>query len=238
MRRAKKNKNCRCRVWMAVRVSGGAAAVFCSSAAIAWVSTSVKERYRAGLVRLPRGVYHRSRSGSRLSIMADGGSWQDLAAEITVSWRMGELERARFVFNAFFTSADRADGQSCIDYPHWRHDHPYCWWCWRLLGSFESDLYGHPVCEECERWYEHAHCHWCWDLAEFWYLPAFHLPLCGRCSCRHLVGLGPPWYPNLLERQQLQVRWLFEAQARGSRYALPREVCDRVAGFLAELWRP
>ena len=107
-----------------------------------------------------------------------------------------------------------------------------------VLDSFESDMKGNPVCEECERWYEHAHCHWCWDLAEFWYLPAFHLPLCGRCSRRHLVGLGPPWYPNLLERQELQVRWLFEAQARGSRYALPRDVCDRVAGFLAEFWRP
>ena len=172
-------------------------------------------------------------------------------AQVSASWRTGDhgkispLKSQHFggwaswnagASNAFF--ADLTDRQSCIDYPYWRHDHPYCWWCWRLLGSFESDMQGHPVCEECERWYEHAHCHWCWDLAEFWYLPAFHLPLCGRCSRRHLVGLGPPWYPNLLERHELHVRWLFEAQARGSRYALPREVCDRVAGFLAQPWRP
>ena len=189
-------------------------------------------------MRLSRGVYHRRRSGSSLSIMGDGGVWHYAAAELIVSWRTGELERARNVFDLFFTRAERAHRQSRIDYPQWQHDHQYCWWCWSLLGPFEFDMEGNPVCEECELWYEHAHCHWCWARAEFWYLPFFHLPLCGRCSRRDLVGLGPPWYPNLLERRELHVRWLFEAQARGSRYALPREVCDLVAGFLAELWRP
>ena len=187
---------------------------------------------------MSRGVYHRRRSGSSLSIMGDGGVWHYAAAELTVSWRTGELERARNVFDVFFARAERTHRQSRIDYPQWQHDHQYCWWCWSLLGPFEFDMEGNPVCEECELWYEYAHCHWCWARAEFWYLPFFHLPLCGRCSRRDLVGLGPPWYPNLLERCELHVRWLFEAQTRGSRYALPREVCDRVAGFLAEFWRP
>ena len=77
-------------------------------------------------MRLPRGVYHRRRSGSSLSIMADGGSWHDAAAELTVSWRMGELERARNVFDLSFTRAERAHRQSRIDYPQWQHDHQYC----------------------------------------------------------------------------------------------------------------
>ena len=156
-----------------------------------------------------RESYRRRRLCSNLHIMVDGGFW---AAEPDGYCHDGSL----------------------LDDPR------YCWWCWSPLGPYESDMQGNPVCEECVRWYEHAHCYWCWDWAEFWYpgWPVFHLPLCGRCSRRDLVGLGPPWYPNLLERCELHVRWLFEAQARGSRYALPREVCDLVAGFLAEFWRP
>ena len=117
-------------------------------------------------------------------------------------------------------------------------DPRYCWWCRSPLGPYESDMQGNPVCEECERWYEHAHCYWCWDWAEFWYFTAFHLPLCGRCLRLHLDGSGPPWYPNFLQRRELHLRWLFVAQARGSRYALPGVVCDLVAGFLAPIWRP
>ena len=132
---------------------------------------------------------------------------------------------------------DDYGNQVCLECEFWDED-AHCYWCRRSLGPYE--LQTGNYCAECERWYEHAHCYWCWDWAEFWYpgWPVFHLPLCGRCSRRHLDGMGPPWYPNLLQRRELHVRWLFEAQTRGSRYALPREVCDVVAGFLAELWRP
>ena len=177
--------------------------------------------------------------------MADGGPWDDVVAEL--SWQPDGTFSLPEDFGMFLTRAERALLQEEIrGYrhedapPHWLDDPRYCWWCWSPLGPYESDMQGNPVCEECVRWYDHAHCYWCWDWAEFWYpgWPVFHLPLCGRCSRRHLDGMGPPWYPNLLQRRELHVRWLFEAQTRGSRYALPREVCDLVAGFLAEFWRP
>ena len=173
-----------------------------------------------------RELYRRRRWGSTLSSMF--GPWESLAAEL-------DARQVTELLN------DEIWGYRHEDVPvHWLDDPRYCWWCWSPLGPYESDMQGNPVCEECVWWYEHAHCYWCWDWAEFWYpgWPVFHLPLCGRCSRRHLDGMGPPWYPNLLQRRELHVRWLFEAQTRGSRYALPREVCDLVAGFLAELWRP
>jgi len=178
---------------------------------------------RSGLVTLVRELYHRRRWGSNLSIMADGRFWNDgvdrfFGQNHLHPYRVIREEEAR---------------------AHWLTDW-YCWWCWSLVGPHESDMQDWPLCEPCSRWYDHAHCYWCWDRSEVWYpgWPVFHLPLCDRCSRRHLVGLGPPWYPNLLQRCELYVRWLFEVQAGETAYVLPREVCDRVACFLAESWRP
>ena len=177
-----------------------------------------------------RESYRRRRSGSTLSGMF--APWASAAAAAEIFARQ----------EAEFQEEIRAGLWGTIP-QHWQatSEFPrYCWWCRSPLGPYESDMQGNPVCEECERWYEHAHCYWWWDQAEFWYpgWPVFHLPLCGRCSRRHLDGLRPPWYPNLLQRRELHVRWLFVAQARGSRYALPGVVCDLVAGFLAPFWRP
>ena len=120
------------------------------------------------------------------------------------------------------------------------------------MPPYDSD---HMFCAECRRWYDDAYCYWCWDPAGDWYpgWPDYHLALCGRCSRRDLDALGSPWYPNHEQRCYLLVRWLFEMQAQdtvgmpgvpalsragGTGYELPREVCDLVAVFLAQFWRP
>ena len=116
-------------------------------------------------------------------------------------------------------------------------DAPYCRWCWSPMPPYDSD---HMFCEECRRWYDDAYCYWCWDPAGDWYpgWPDFHLALCRRCSRRYLQALGPPWYPNHEQRCHLRVRRLFEVQAQDTVCMLPGDVCDRVAGFLAQPWRP
>ena len=133
----------------------------------------------------------------------------------------------------------------------WLHA-SYCGWCWSPLPPYDFD---HMFCAECRRWYDDAYCYWCWDSSGDWYpgWPDYHLALCDRCSRRYLDALGPPWYPNHEQRCHLLVRWLFEVQApdtagmpgvlalsraRGTGYELPREVCDHVAVFLAQSWRP
>ena len=119
---------------------------------------------------------------------------------------------------------------------HWL-DAPYCRWCWSPMPPYDSD---HMFCEECRRWYDDAYCYWCWDPAGDWYpgWPDFHLALCLSCSKRYLQELGPPWYPNHEQRCYLRVRRLFEVQAQDTVCMLPGDVCDRVAGFLAQPWRP
>ena len=131
-------------------------------------------------------------------------------------------------------------------------DPQYCRWCRSPMPPHDSD---HMFCAECRRWYDDAYCYWCWDPAGDWYpgWPDYHLALCDRCSRRYLDALGPPWYPNHEQRCHLLVRWLFEVQAQdtvgmpgvlalsragGTGYELPREVCDHVAVFLAQSWRP
>ena len=64
------------------------------------------------------------------------------------------------------------------------------------------------------------------------------MPLCEQCSPRYLQGSTPPWYPNHEQRYHLLVRRLFEVQAQVTVCMLLGDVCDRVAGFLAEPWRP
>ena len=89
--------------------------------------------------------------------------------------------------------------------------------------------------DESQYWY----CWWCWSWGYVVYeYDMLGMPLCEQCSLRYLLGLTPPWYPNHEQRCELHVRRLFEVQAEDTVYMLPGEVCDRVAGFLAEPWRP
>ena len=89
--------------------------------------------------------------------------------------------------------------------------------------------------DESQYWY----CWWCWSWGYVVYeYDMLGMPLCEQCSLRYLLGLTPPVYPSHEQRCELHVRWLFEVQAEDTVYMLPGEVCDRVAGFLAEPWRP
>ena len=93
--------------------------------------------------------------------------------------------------------------------------------------------------EECLDEGRHGYCWWCWRWRSLVHeYTSQGMPLCEVCSQRYLLGLTPPWYPNHEQRCQLLVRRLFERQAEDTVYMLPGEVCDRVAGFLAEPWRP
>ena len=103
--------------------------------------------------------------------------------------------------------------QETIECPDEGH-HGYCWWCWR----WRSLVHGRSL--ECRT---HGY---------------RGRPLCEACAHRYLFGWGPPWYPNHEQRCQLLVRRLFERQADGTVYMLPEHVCDHVADFLAETWRP
>ena len=98
---------------------------------------------------LLRELYRRRRWGSTLSIMFDGGLWEFVAAEL--NWEPDDTFSVPEELGMFLTRAERAYLQSCIDHPHWQYDHLYCWWCWSLLGPYESDMQGNPVCEECVR---------------------------------------------------------------------------------------
>ena len=102
------------------------------------------------------------------------------------------------------------EADECPDEGH----HGYCWWCWR----WRSLVHGRSL--ECRT---HGY---------------RGRPLCEACAHRYLFGWGPPWYPNHEQRCQLLVRRLFERQADGTVYMLPEHVCDHVADFLAETWRP
>ena len=85
----------------------------------------------------------------------------------------------------------------------------------------------------------HGYCWWFWRWRSVVheYTPQ-GMPVCEVCSLRYLLGLTPPWYPNHEQRCQLLVRRLFERQAEDTAYMLPGHVCDHVAGFLAQPWRP
>ena len=126
-----------------------------------------------------------------------------------------------------------------------RTHHGYCHWCWRWAEVSYDSLYLHaPLCRQCSgrplATHDHGYCYWCWRWAEVWYsgMSVFNMPLCNSCARRHLHGLGPPWYPNHVQRCELLIRRVFHRQANGTRYLLPDALCVRIAGFMADPWRP
>ena len=205
-----------------------------------------------------RESYRRRHRGSSLRIMAYRGVWRDGA---------DRPSGQNTPYDANRESQDRGDPSTHRVLSHdllgrvvWREgvgrtfgqnnpsdfdwswtsqllDGPFCRWCWSPMPPYDPD---HMFCEECRRWYDDAYCYWCWDPAGDWYpgWPDFHLALCLRCAKRYLQKLGPPWYPNHEQRCYLRVRRLFEVQAHDTVCMLPGDVCDRVAGFLAQPWRP
>ena len=103
-----------------------------------------------------------------------------------------------------------------------RTHHGYCHWCWRWAEVSYDSLYLHaPLCRQCSgrplATHDHGYCYWCWRWAEVWYsgMSVFNMPLCNSCARRHLHGLGPPWYPNHVQRCELLTRRVFHWQARG-----------------------
>ena len=194
-----------------------------------------------------RALYRRRHCGSTLRIMTDGGEnipheFYRLLDEVDPHEFYRLLDREYQILLEEATRGDPStEGHNQFDFD-WSAtsqllDGPYCRWCRTPMRLSDSE---HRFCEECQRWYDDAYCYWCWDPAGDWYpgWPDFHLALCLRCSKRYLQKLGPPWYPNHEQRCYLRVRLLFEVQAQDTVCMLPGDVCDRVAGFLAQPWRP
>ena len=85
---------------------------------------------------------------------------------------------------------------------------------------------------------EGLRCYWCWRWTRsVRTVDSNGLWMCTLCMTSLLLGGEPPWSPNHKERCKRLVGCLFDAPVDRGR-SLPVVVCDLIANFLAEKWRP